>query len=121
MKTFGELTKELRINNDFTLRQFCRKLSLDPSNWSKVERNLIPPPKSNVVVESIAKAFKLDTNSEDYKLLFDLAAISHIPTQLVEDKSIIEKLPVFFRTVRGSSPTEKELDKLIEIIKENGN
>ncbi len=117
MKTFGEYIKNLRIQKELTLREFCRKVDLDPSNWSKTERGINPPPKSQYVLNTIAEILGLNLNSEEYKTLIDLAAISHIPTELISDNDILEKLPVFFRTVRGEAPTKKELDDLINLIK----
>ena len=117
MKAFGEYIRQLRISKEITLREFCQKASLDPSNWSKIERGISPPPKSRLVLEAIAKVLELKPNSEEYIALFDLAAISHIPTQLVSDKEILEKIPVFFRTARGEKPNDEELEKLIKLIR----
>ena len=118
MITFGGFVKSLRMKNSFTLREFCRVTNMDPSNWSKIERGIFPPPKSNQVLQEIAKVLNLQKNSEDFNTLFDLAAISYIPPELLNDQRIVEKLPVFFRTMRGEKPTRKELEELIKIIKE---
>lgn len=116
--TFGGFVKSLRMRNSFTLREFCRVTNMDPSNWSKIERGIFPPPKSNQVLQEIAKVLNLQKNSEDFNTLFDLAAISYIPPELLNDQRIVEKLPVFFRTMRGERPTRKELEELIKILKE---
>jgi transcriptional regulator with XRE-family HTH domain len=42
---FGEIIKNKRLDHEMTLREFCRQLDEDPSNWSKIERGLNPPPK----------------------------------------------------------------------------
>ena len=119
MKSFGEFVRSKRIENRITLREFCRLAQFDPSNWSKIERGVLQPPKSKEVLDEIAKMLKLKKGSEEYYLLFDLAAISFIPKDLVGDKSVVDKLPVFLRTLRGQPPTRKELEKLIEIIRED--
>jgi transcriptional regulator with XRE-family HTH domain len=119
MKTFGDFVKELRVNKNITLREFCRKTLADPSNWSKVERGIIPPPKSKTVLEQIAQVLEIEPGTEDYNTLFDLAAISFIPKELVKESEILEHLPVFFRTVRGDPPTEEELRELINLIRNN--
>ncbi len=118
MKKFGEFIKDLRIEKRITLREFCRLTNFDPSNWSKIERGVLQPPKSKEVLEEIAKILSVKKNSEDYNLLMDLAAISFIPLDLIDEKSIVDKLPVFFRTLRGNPPTKEELKELIKIIKE---
>ncbi len=118
MKKFGEFVITLRKRNRITLREFCRLSSIDPSNWSKIERGVLSPPKSKEVLEEIAKILQLKKGSEDYHLLIDLAAVSFIPKDLLTDESIVNKLPIFFRTLRGQPPTIEELNKLIQLIKE---
>ena len=117
MKTFGNFVKELRLQREITLREFCRNATQDPSNWSKVEREMIPPPKSKVVLNEIAKSLKLEPESEEYNTLIDLAAISFIPKELLKEEEVLNLLPLFFRTVRGTPPTEQELKELIELIR----
>ena len=113
---FGSFVKDRRIKKGLTLREFCRKTKLDPSNWSKIERGIFPPPKSRSILEEIALTLGLVRNSQDWHALFDLASISFIPAELLEDKEIINKLPIFFRTVRGEKPTKQELEALLELI-----
>ncbi len=119
MKSFGGFVKDVRIQQGVTLREFCRINNLDPSNWSKIERGILPPPKSKEVLNEIAKSLKMKNGSEEYNTLFDLAAIGHIPTELLSNQSVVEKLPVFFRTLRGEKPTRAELEKILKIIKED--
>lgn len=118
MITFGEFTKDLRIKKAFTLREFCRSINFDPSNWSRIERSLFPPPKSKQVLQGIAETLNLEEGSEEYHTLFDLAAISYIPAELVGDQRVVDKLPVFFRTIRGEKPNRDELEELIKLMKE---
>lgn len=118
MISFGEFVKDMRIKNSLTLREFCRLTNMDPSNWSKTERGIFPPPKSKKILLEIANILNLQEGSEDYNTLFDLAAISYIPPGLVSNQAVVNKLPVFFRTLRGEKPTRKELEDLIKIIKE---
>ena len=118
MVTFGEFIRDLRIEKKLTLREFCRLAKLDPSNWSRIERDLAPPPKSKVVLQGIAKILKIEEGSEEYNTLFDLAAISHIPIGLISDEQVLNKLPVFFRTIRREKPSREELENLIKIMKE---
>ncbi len=118
MMTFGEFIRNLRIDKNLTLREFCRAAKLDPSNRSRIERGLASSPKSKCVLQGIAKILNIGERTEEYNTLFDLAAISHIPTDLVSDERVIDKLPVFFRTIRGEKPSREELEELIRIMKE---
>ena len=119
MTKFGEYIKILRIKERITLREFCRSAGIDPSNWSKIERGLMPPPKSKEVLESVRKAIGLKHNSEEYTTLKELAVIGHVPADLLENQKVVDKLPVFFRTLRGEKPTREELENLVKIL-ENG-
>lgn len=114
--TFAEFIRNKRIEAGYTLREFCKAIETDPSNWSKIERGIKKPPQSKSVLEEIAAKLKLEPDTETYKELFDFAAISTIPNELIEDE-IIDQLPIFFRTVRLEKPTEPELRKLISKIK----
>jgi len=118
MLTFGEFVKNLRIQRSLTLREFCRITNFDPSNWSKIERELLAPPKSRPVLEGLAEALDLAQGSDDFGTLMELAVIGHIPCGLVDDAAVLNKLPVFFRTLRGEKPKRKELEELIRILKE---
>lgn len=117
MKTsFANFIREKRIAAGLTLREFCRMTGFDASNWSKIERGLLTPPQSKKILEGIAKVLKLESGSQEYKELMDLAALSSVPEDLVEPE-ILDQLPVFFRTVRGESPTEEELKALVTKIR----
>ena len=119
-KTFGEFLKEKRISTGLTLRQFCEKYSLDAGNLSKIERGLLPPPKSDDILEKYAGHLKLKKGSDDWYEFFDLAAAESgkLPKELLQ-KDIMGRMPVFFRTLRGKKLTKDKLDKLIKIIKES--
>lgn len=117
--TFGEFVHEKRLKVDLSLREFCRQAGVDPSNWSKVERNLLPALGTRELLENIAKLLRLKKGSNDWASFFDLAAISQqrIPDDVYKDEDVIAALPVFFRTVRGEKPSEEEMDKLIALLK----
>ena len=117
--TFGEFVKEKRLMADLSLREFCRQAELDPSNWSKVERDVLSASGTRESLERIAKLLGLKKNSADWTTFFDLASISQqkIPDEIYEDKDVVAALPVFFRTVRGEKPSEEELDNLISLLK----
>jgi transcriptional regulator with XRE-family HTH domain len=114
--SFANFIREKRIASGLTLREFCRVNGFDASNWSKVERGLSTPPQSAKVLKNIAFSIKIQEGSQDYKEMFDLAALSAIPEGLIESE-ILEQLPVFFRTVRGEKPSEEELKILLNKIR----
>jgi len=115
MKAFNEIVKEWRIAKGLTLRTFCKQVGLDPSNWSKIERGIKEPPKSQEVLGTISETLEL--TKEQFETLKDLALIGTFPKDLKPDKQVLNMLPIFFRTVRGETPTEEELKKLTELLK----
>ena len=118
MTSFGEYVRNLRLERRITLREFCRTTGLDPSNWSKTERGLHPAPRTKEVLNSIAEALGLGNDSEEYLTLKELAAVSYIPTELV-DSDVVNRLPIFFRTIRGEKPTTRELREIVKILRES--
>jgi len=118
--TFGNLVKDLRIAQKRTLRQFCLDHGHDPSNWSKLERGVNPPPGDEKTLERWAKQLGVEAGMEEWQNFMDLADIARgeIPRHVLNDEELLKKLPVFFRSVRGAELTEKQLDELIRIVKE---
>jgi transcriptional regulator with XRE-family HTH domain len=114
--SFANYIRQKRISAKLTLREFCRAIGFDASNWSKIERGLARPPQSKSFLDGIAKVLKIETGSQDYKEMLDLAALSSIPEELIESE-ILEQLPVFFRTVRGDKPSDSELNELLKKIR----
>ncbi len=117
--TFGEFVHEKRLKAGLSLREFCRQAQVDPSNWSKVERNLLPALGTRELLDGISKLLQLKKGSPEWATFFDLAAISQqrIPDDVYKDEDVIAALPIFFRTVRGEKPNEEELNKLIALLK----
>ncbi|MEW6658710.1 MAG: helix-turn-helix transcriptional regulator [Thermodesulfobacteriota bacterium] len=116
---FGDFIKEKRREKGLTLREFCKLLKLDASNWSKIERGILSPPQSEKKLEKIANILNIPMGSELWKEMRDKASISagNIPKDILSDKSILNSLPMFFRTVRSEKPSPDELDQLINLIK----
>ena len=116
---FGEFFKAKRMALGLTLREFCLKHKLDPGNMSRMERGLLPPPQSRERLEQYAKSLELKQGSDDWYALFDLAAAAkgRIPDELLEDKELVSKLPLVFRTLRGQRITDKQLDELVKKIR----
>ena len=117
--SFGKFIKEQRLKKDLSLRAFCLQAQEDPSNWSKVERDLIAPHQNDNKLTRIAEVLALSMNDERQHL-FDLARISagHFPDSVMADKELLEMLPVFFRTVENVKPTREELLEFVEQLKQ---
>lgn len=118
--TFGELVKDLRIAQEKTLREFCLDHGHDPSNWSKLERGINPPPGDEKTLQRWAKQLGVEAGTDEWQTFMDLASVARgeIPQDIIDDEELVKKLPVFFRSVRGAELGEKELDDLIQKVKE---
>jgi transcriptional regulator with XRE-family HTH domain len=113
---FSEKIKSLRIEKRLTLRDFCEQASLDPSNWSKVERGINPPPGDIGQLERLADFFGL--TGEEKLTFMDAAALQRgeIPPDVADHKILQKALPAFFRAARGHELTESELASLASDI-----
>jgi len=115
---FGTFVKELRARQRLGLREFCLKHGHDPSNWSKIERQVLAPPRDEATLRTWAKQLDLEQGTEDWLKFFDLAAVDagRIPDYVLKDEALVSQLPVFFRTLSGQKPSREDLEKLLEII-----
>ncbi len=114
---FSDNVKKLRLEKRLTLRDFCEQAGLDPSNWSKVERGINPPPGDVKTLERLAAFFRL---TGERKLAFmDEAALqrNEIPPDVADNAMLQKALPAFFRAARGHELTEAELKNLTEDIR----
>jgi transcriptional regulator with XRE-family HTH domain len=116
---FGEFIKERRIAKSISLREFCKRIEMDASNWSKVERGLLAPPQDEEKLRRIARVLDIKVGSSLWKEMKDKANIDAgiIPEDILSDEKVLNSLPIFFRTIRSEKPTPEDLDKLINMIR----
>jgi len=115
---FGEFIKARRLELGLSLRAFCLKHGEDPSNWSKLERGLLPAPDKYERLLQIGQYLDYDDDSPEMRDFFDLASVSkgRIPEDIQNDAALMAKLPLVFRTLRDT-PTEEELMRLADLIR----
>jgi len=118
LKKFGELLKDLRMKQNLSLRDICKKVNYDPSNWSKIERGLISPPSEKATLTQWANSLGLTKESKEHYEFIDLANIAQgiIPDYIMQEKDLVNALPAFFSTFRNEKPTKKEISNLIKIL-----
>jgi len=102
-----------------SLREFCKRMEVDASNWSKVERGLLAPPQDKEKLKKIARVLDIKIGSSVWKEMKDKANIDAgiIPEDILSDEKVLNSLPMFFRTIRSEKPTPEDLDKLIDMIR----
>lgn len=121
MDTFGQFVKSKRLELGLGLREFCQRVPVDPSNFSKVERGrLEAPAPDSPQFTSIASILGIEPGSADFKEMEMLASCQRgeIPAALLENQSVAAKLPAFFRTLDGSPISEEERNDLIRMIQD---
>jgi len=118
---FGALLKKRRLEKGQTLREFCLEHGFDPSNYSRMERGLFPPPQSRELLEKYAAALGLKPGTDGWMELFDIAAAQRgeVPADLMSNAEVVDKLPVLFRTMRGKQVSPEMLDELVEKIRKS--
>lgn len=101
-ETFGSFFRSTRKAIGLSLREFCRRNGFDPGNISRLERGLVRPPQSPELLESYAKALRLDESTEARDRFFDLAATEagRIPDEVLKDRIATEKLPKILQGLR---------------------
>ena len=116
---FGKFIKQIRDRQRLGLREFCLENRHDPSNWSKIERGVLAPPRDEETLRTWAKQLGLKERSDDWLKFFDYAAVDsgRIPDYILKDEKLVAKLPVFFRTISGQKPSREDLEKLVELIR----
>lgn len=117
LKKFGSLLNEFRTENNLSIREICKLVSYDPSNWSKIERGLISPPSDDKTLKLWTKALKV--KGDGVQKFMDDARIAQgiIPDDILNKAEMLELMPAFFRTVRNKKPNKEEIDRLINLIK----
>ncbi len=115
---FGQILEELRIKKGLTLRQTCRLLNYDPSNWSKIERGKLSPPSAEKILKKWAKVLGLLKEVEINEFI-DKAKLAEgrLPQDVLKQDDIVGLLPIFFRTIRNKKPTRREINQLIKLIR----
>lgn len=118
---FGEYFYSLRVGLGFTLRKFAEKMEEDPAYISRLERGLHCAPKSPDKLKYFSDALGLKDGTDEFIKFFDLAEISNggYGIKSVNNEMILQKLPVFLRTLDNKGMDEAKLDELIKSIKED--
>jgi transcriptional regulator with XRE-family HTH domain len=116
---FGGFIKQIRERQRLGLREFCLANGHDPSNWSKIEREVLAPPRDEEILGTWARQLGLKQGSDDWLKFFDYAAVDcgRIPDYILKDEKLVAQLPVVFRTISGQKSSGGDFEKLVELTK----
>lgn len=118
---FHELFKKKRMEIG-TVRQFAKETGLDLAYVSRLENGVTLPPKDSKKLAKLALSLGIKKKSEEWQEFMDLAAVAknELPKDLQDDERIASVLPAFYRTLRNKELDEKEVKKLLDLIKKSG-
>lgn len=119
--SFGAYLRQKRLEKGFGLRSFARRIGMDASNLSNIERGKINPPRSEHLLSVMAEALGLRRNDPERKEFFDLA-VEDIPDRIPADiagyAAEVRLIPVLLRTIADKRLTEEQIRKLADRINE---
>ncbi len=116
--TFGDFLKERRLALDVSLREFAKKVGMQPSNYCNIEAGVLPPPPAEGL-ERIAKALGLKKGTPDYEAFHNLAGKGRdeVPGDIERMIKENELIPALLRTVEYEKVTKEQLRGIIEDLK----
>lgn len=116
---FSDYIRNKRLEREFTLREFCRIKGQDSAYISRLENNLISPPKSVESLKALAKAYEIEEKTEEWVTFFDLASARQnaIPENITSNNpNVLHFLPAFYRTIRKKDVSEQDIKKLLDLM-----
>ncbi|MBI4660101.1 MAG: transcriptional regulator [Verrucomicrobia bacterium] len=117
-KTFGQFLKEKRLALGLSLREFAKRVGMQPSNYCNVEADVLPPPPAETL-DRLAKALGLKKGASDYETFHDLAAEGRdeIPSDVGRIVKENELIPAMLRTVEYEQLSKEQLRGIIEDLR----
>lgn len=118
MSTFGNFVREKRLALGLSLREFAKKIGLQPSNYCNIENDGLKPPKADVL-DKMLKVLSIEKGTEEYAKFYDLAGKSRkeVAQDLAEIIKTSEMIPALLRTAEGENVSDDQLRWIIDEIK----
>ena len=110
--------KEKRLALDLSLREFARRVGMQPSNYCNVEADVLSPPPAETL-EKLGRALGLKKGTSDYETFHDLAAEGRdeIPADVERIVKENELIPAMLRTVEYEQLNNEQLRGIIEDLR----
>lgn len=121
---FGDFFRQKRLNLKLTLRSFCERYGFDPAYISRLENNVIKPPREERKLQGLAIALQLKKETEEWVIFFDLAytANEEIPKDIKKAiPDLNSLLPAFLRTSDNKKISKEKSKELIDFLQKGGN
>ena len=75
-RSFGGTLRDIRIENNLTMREMCKLCAMDVGNYSRLEASRLSPPRSKQAILKIVKNIKCDEFKKNW--LVDAAYSFHL-------------------------------------------
>jgi transcriptional regulator with XRE-family HTH domain len=113
-ETFGQYIRRRRMDKQFTLRAFARRVGVSPTYMSQVEQDVADPPTAERVQKM---AELLDEDADEL-----IAMAGRLPEDLPEIiQSRASEMPKLLREASGLTPAQLEqVQEQIRKLKEKG-
>lgn len=121
---FGDFFRQKRLNLKLTLRSFCERYGFDPAYISRLENNVIKPPREDSKLQALAISLQLKKETEEWVIFFDLAYTANEEISKDIKKAIPDLnslLPAFLRTSNNKKISGEKAKELIDFLKKGGN
>jgi transcriptional regulator with XRE-family HTH domain len=118
VKTFGEFLKEKRLATGLSLREFARRVGMQPSNYCNVEAGVLPPPPAESL-EKLCRILNIKKGTGEFEVFHDLAAKGRdeIPADVERIVKENELIPAMLRTVEYEQVSKQQLRGIIEDLR----
>lgn len=110
---FGGFVRDVRNSKRLSLRDFCHKVRMDPSEINRIERGVAPPPQSESKIKAFAKALNIPVQGAKWNKFLALAIKSK--DVIIEDNELI--LPAFPRNNKYEKPNKSELMDFVRVMR----
>lgn len=121
---FGDFFRQKRLSLELTLRSFCERYGFDPAYISRLENNVIKPPREEGKLQALAISLQLKKETEEWVTFFDLAYTANEEIAKDIKKAIPDLnslLPAFLRTSDNKKISKEKSKELIDFLQKGGN
>lgn len=109
---FGERFRIYREGKKISMLKMCREAGVDQGNWSKVEREIIGPPRDMELLGRICDAVGANPRARAQIIGNAVLSRRELPKEIMSDPEMQDLLPEFFGAVVQAKPWQ--LRKMLE-------
>ena len=119
--TWGEFVRKKRLESGYGLREFAGLIGILPSNYNHMEKGRMSPPQDKGRLDQIAEVLGMESGSDDYHVLMDLAVAEKdkLPADVEEYAKRNELVPVLLRTLDNRKVNRQEFQELLRQLNED--